>query len=72
MQESVISAPFIDPLNRLEQLGILQSSEDWLLLRQARNSSSHKYADTPEEGAAFLISLVPLVDLLLSIQSAVE
>ncbi len=72
MQEPVLTAPFIDQLARLEQLGVLEKAEDWLALRQARNQSAHEYAESPEEGAAVLNSLLPMVDLLLQVQARVE
>ena len=34
---------FIDKLNRLEKIGAIQSADDWLLLREVRNTFSHDY-----------------------------
>lgn len=36
---------FIDILNRLEQLNIIDSKESWLKLRNLRNLASHEYND---------------------------
>jgi len=44
----VIDAPFIDLLNRLEKLNILDSKEQWLELRKTGNTLSHTYEDEPE------------------------
>jgi len=41
--------PFIDLLNRLEKLNILESAEEWIELRQIRNVLFHTYEDEPEE-----------------------
>ncbi len=35
--EEINSLPFIDRLAKLEQLGIIPSAEDWMLLRETRN-----------------------------------
>ena len=67
LQEPVVTSPFIDQLARLEQLGVLDHAEDWQELRQARNSSAHEYAESPEEGAELLNAIVDLVNGLLQI-----
>ncbi len=36
---------FIDKLYRLEKIGAITSAEDWLLMREARNTFSHDYPD---------------------------
>lgn len=40
--------PFIDKLARLERLNVVPSSEQWLVLRELRNSAMHEYPDQPE------------------------
>ncbi len=40
------SMSFIDILDRLEKLGIIQNSEEWLKIRELRNRLTHEY---PEE-----------------------
>ena len=49
LEEEIEDAPFIDLLNRLEKLNILESTEQWLELRKIRNTLSHTYEDDPEE-----------------------
>ena len=49
LEEDVSDLPFIDLLNRLEKLNILDSKEQWLELRVIRNTLSHTYEDEPEE-----------------------
>ena len=39
---------FIDLLNKLEKLGIIDSAEEWKLMRNARNHISHEYPENPE------------------------
>jgi hypothetical protein len=49
LEEDAADVPFIDLLNRLEKLNILDSKEQWLELRKIRNTLSHTYEDEPEE-----------------------
>jgi len=49
LEEDIEEMPFIDLLNRLEKLNILDSTEQWLELRKIRNTLSHTYEDEPEE-----------------------
>ena len=49
LEEDVADIPFIDLLNRLEKLNILDSKEQWLELRKIRSTLSHTYEDEPEE-----------------------
>jgi len=39
--------PFIDKLSRLERLNVIPAAEQWLLLRELRNSAMHEYPDQP-------------------------
>lgn len=48
LQEDVESLPFIDILNKLEKLNLIQSSDQWLRLREIRNVIAHEYDDSPE------------------------
>jgi hypothetical protein len=47
--EEINSLPFIDRLTKLEQLGIIPSSEDWMLLRETRNMITHEYPFITDE-----------------------
>ncbi|KAF3980945.1 MAG: hypothetical protein HFP78_09480 [Methylococcales symbiont of Hymedesmia sp. n. MRB-2018] len=49
LEEDLEDIPFIDLLNRLEKLNILESAKQWVELRQIRNALSHTYEDEPEE-----------------------
>ena len=63
---------FIDKLNRLEQIGAIACAEDWLLLREARNSLAHDYPDDVALQASMLNQLYSLTDNLLSILSELQ
>lgn len=43
LQEDVIGKPFRDLLNMLERLQIIDSSDNWLTLRELRNDLTHEY-----------------------------
>ncbi len=47
--EDVRNKPFIDILNRLEKLTIIDSVDKWLSLREIRNIVTHEYPDNEEE-----------------------
>jgi len=47
LKEPVKQQPFLDRLNRLEQLGVLEDKEQWLQLRSLRNTLSHEYENEP-------------------------
>lgn len=51
-EENIRSKSFIDILNRLEKLEILDSKEAWFELRKIRNDLSHHYDDNPAEMAS--------------------
>ncbi len=51
LEEEVKNKPFIDLLNRLEQLGAIKNKEEWLLLRKLRNDLSHEYLNKSEANA---------------------
>ena len=53
-EENTRNKPFIDILNRLEQLGLLEDKNVWLELRKIRNNIAHQYEDEPEQAAAAL------------------
>ncbi|MCF6332950.1 MAG: hypothetical protein L3J11_06665 [Draconibacterium sp.] len=43
LAEPVTEKAFIDILNRLEKLGILESAQSWIELRKIRNDIAHEY-----------------------------
>lgn len=47
--EEINSLPFIDRLVKLEQLAIIPSADDWMLLRETRNMITHEYPFITDE-----------------------
>lgn len=47
--EDVDYKPFMDILNRMEKLELLEDAKQWIKLREIRNEISHQYDDDPEE-----------------------
>ena len=45
---------FIDKLNRLEKLGVIDSTDTWMMMRQMRNHLAHEYPNQPELTAEYL------------------
>lgn len=43
LEEDVSGLPFIDILNKMEKLNLLENAKDWISLRQTRNTISHEY-----------------------------
>jgi hypothetical protein len=48
-EENPKSKPFIDILNRLGQLELLEDKNNWLVLRKIRNNIAHQYEDEPKK-----------------------
>jgi len=48
-EEDIENLTFIDILNRLEKLQILEDKNDWQTLRIIRNNLAHEYDDNSEE-----------------------
>jgi hypothetical protein len=57
---------FIDKLHRLEKIGAIPSTDQWLLLREMRNQFSHEYPDDPELQVAILNKAAKMTDDLLN------
>lgn len=45
---------FIDKLNRLEKIGAIDSTSEWLELREMRNQLAHDYPDDPNIQSSLL------------------
>ena len=63
---------FIDKLYRLEKIGAIASADDWLLMREARNTLSRDYPDDQELQAALLNKLYELATQLLAVLSGIK
>jgi hypothetical protein len=49
--------PFLDILNRLEQLGAIPQASDWQYFRNLRNNLAHDYPDSIDQTVATLNEL---------------
>ena len=47
--EEIKGIPFIDQLNKLEELNIIGSADEWILLRETRNIVTHEYPFITDE-----------------------
>jgi len=63
---------FIDKLYRLEKIGAIPSADNWLLMREIRNSFSHDYPDDPELQAATINKAYDLAAQLLEVLNTVD
>jgi len=43
LEEDISGLPFIDILNKMEKLNLIDNAKDWIVLRQTRNTVSHEY-----------------------------
>lgn len=41
--QDISGLPFIDILNKMEKLNLIDNAKDWIVLRQTRNTVSHEY-----------------------------
>ena len=73
LQEDYSGKPFLDILNRLEKLGIIESSYIWQVLRNIRNSLAHEYPENTRENIAALNELfIKMADLYSILRSVTE
>lgn len=63
-EENVRAKPFIDVLNRLEQLGLLSDKNVWLELRKIRNNIAHQYEDEPRQATEALNAIYAVKPIL--------
>jgi hypothetical protein len=71
-EENIKNRPFLDILNRLEQLEILSNKDVWIELRKIRNDISHHYEDDSQEMAFGINSIYLKMDVLINIFNNVE
>lgn len=57
----------IDKINKLEKLGVIENSQDWQKMRDARNHVSHEYPNEPAVTAKYLNQTYELSFILLEI-----
>ncbi len=52
--ENLDGMTFIDKLNKLEKLYLIESADNWRDLRETRNHLAHEYPDKPDATAEYL------------------
>ena len=67
LKEPVKQQPFLDRLNRLEQLGVLEDKEQWLQLWSLRNTLSHEYENEPVAMSKAINTIYESKNMLLAI-----
>ena len=70
-EEDIEALTFIDILNKLEKIGILNANE-WRELRRDRSDLAHNYDDEPEEMANTINKLYKKKEVLFGIYKSVE
>ncbi len=70
LQEDYSTKSFLDILNRLEQLGAIESAYSWQELRDIRNDIAHEYSENTKENISSLNELyIKTADLLAILRS---
>ena len=72
LEEKVENKPFIDILNRLEKLELLDDANVWRELRSDRNDLAHNYDDDPEETSEVINKLYYKKDTLINIYQKIK
>lgn len=72
LDEKVENKPFIDILNRLEKLELLEDANIWRELRDDRNELAHNYEDDPEEASLIINKLFFKKDILIQIYNNIK
>ena len=71
-EENTKQKPFIDILNRLEQLGLLEDKQVWLELRKIRNNIAHQYEDEPQTASDALNAIYSAKPVLEKIYTSIK
>ena len=71
-QEPLEEATFLDKLNRLESLGVLDDANQWQTLRETRNLLAHEYPDEPQLRATVINRAMEQAERLLEILAGGE
>jgi len=71
-EENPKSKPFIDTLNRLEQIGLLEDKNTWLELRKLSNNIAHQYEDEPKQASEALNAIYAVKPILESIYQLIK
>ena len=72
LDEDIEGKPFIDILNLMEKLGLLESAYTWRELRDDRNELAHNYEDDSEAMSETINKLYEKKDLLIEIYQNIK
>jgi len=72
LNEEIEGKPFIDILNLMEKLHLLDSANEWRELRDDRNELAHNYEDEPEEMSITINKLYRKKDTLIHIYQNIK
>ena len=72
LNEDIEGKPFIDILNLMEKLHLLESANIWKQLRDDRNELAHNYEDEPEQMSETINNLYNKKDLLIEIYNKIK
>ena len=70
--EDIENLPFFDILNKMEKFQILQDKNQWLFLRELRNSIAHEYGENQESQVTALNQIFNSKDSLSSIYTTLK
>ena len=70
--EEIEGKPFIDILNLMEKLNLIENARVWRELRNDRNELAHNYEDEPELMSASINRLYEKKDLLIGIYENIK
>jgi len=71
-EENIETFTFIDILNRLEKIGVLEDVNIWKKLRDVRNDIAHQYDDEPQQMAEALNNIFAYKTELIAILESIE
>lgn len=72
LKEDIEGMPFIDVLNLMEKLHLLENAKIWQELRDDRNALAHNYEDEPEEMSESINKLFAKKDILVGIYENIK
>jgi len=72
LKEDIEGKPFIDILNLLEKLNLLENANTWKQLRDDRNELAHNYEDESEQMSETINKLYNKKDLLIGVYTKIK
>jgi len=72
LKEDIEGKPFIDILNLMEKLTLLEDAKIWRKLREDRKELAHNYEDEPEQMSITINKLYEKKDLLIDIYKKIK